>query len=89
MAKAVQLGGRPMTKVRRQAIESHLYEHQRDIKTLQMLRLEEKHRQPIQALLMSGTGREVAHTLGMSESGVCRWRKRLDIAVDFGVGAHT
>ncbi len=48
-------------------------------KTLIMMLLEDKHGQPMEELLMAGTLEEVGGTLGVDQSTVSKWRKRLGL----------
>jgi hypothetical protein len=87
MTQAHKFPGRPMTRVRRQAQTVTKFEEQDSLKTLAMFRIEQRLNAPIQELLADGTGKQVASKIGITESGVCRWRKRFGMKVDFGHGA--
>lgn len=48
-------------------------------KTLIMTLLEDKHGLPMETLLIAGTLEEVGDTLGVDQSTVSKWRKRLGL----------
>jgi predicted aconitase len=76
-----KLGGRPITKIKGMVEERMIEDKQDHLKTLFMIRLENKHGRSIQRLLREGSGVQVATTLNVTESCVSRWRARFEIGV--------